>query len=146
MLRFIDSGDGQLVTAIILIRRPALDLSGFFRYIARWPKRGKCSKGALIELAVEVIDGICLHLGDLLTADELAALLKVHVTWVYARTRCRSRERMPHLKIGSICASIRQQLRSGCRTSMVRNLVRAAAETYTVVTTQYRLDGSRKVC
>lgn len=39
-------------------------------------------------------------LGDLLTADELAALLKVHVTWVYARTRCRSRERMPHLKIG----------------------------------------------
>lgn len=29
---------------------------------------------------------------------------------------------------------------------MARNLAQAAAETYTVVTTQHRLDGSRKVC
>jgi Helix-turn-helix domain len=34
------------------------------------------------------------------TVTEIAAALKVPVTWVYERTRRRGPEQMPHLKIG----------------------------------------------
>jgi excisionase family DNA binding protein len=40
---------------------------------------------------------------DLLTVDDVAALLKVSRSWVYDRTRARhstSSERLPHIKIG----------------------------------------------
>jgi excisionase family DNA binding protein len=37
---------------------------------------------------------------ELLTVEELADLLKVPATWIYQRTRCRSSERLPHIKIG----------------------------------------------
>ena len=36
----------------------------------------------------------------LLTASEVAHLLKVPVSWVYARTRRRGFDRMPHFKLG----------------------------------------------
>lgn len=36
----------------------------------------------------------------LLTVSEVAALLRVPVSWVYERTRRRGQERLPHLKMG----------------------------------------------
>lgn len=36
---------------------------------------------------------------ELLTVEEVAALLKVPKTWVYERTR-RTRRRLPHIKLG----------------------------------------------
>ena len=36
----------------------------------------------------------------LLTVQEVAALLKVPVSWVYERTRRRGSERLPHVKVG----------------------------------------------
>lgn len=38
--------------------------------------------------------------GGLLTAGEVARLLKVPVSWVYDRTRRRGFDRMPHFKLG----------------------------------------------
>ena len=37
---------------------------------------------------------------DLLTVAEVAALLKLPVSWVYERTRRRGLERIPHFKLG----------------------------------------------
>ncbi len=37
---------------------------------------------------------------ELLTVDELAALLKVPKSWIYAHTRPRSKTRLPHVKLG----------------------------------------------
>lgn len=37
---------------------------------------------------------------ELLTVSEVAALLKVPVSWVYERTRRRGVERIPHVKLG----------------------------------------------
>jgi excisionase family DNA binding protein len=37
---------------------------------------------------------------ELMTVDEIAALLKVPVSWVYERTRRRGVERIPHVKLG----------------------------------------------
>jgi excisionase family DNA binding protein len=39
-------------------------------------------------------------MGALLTVQEIAALLKVPVSWVYERTRRRGRDRIPHFKLG----------------------------------------------
>jgi excisionase family DNA binding protein len=36
----------------------------------------------------------------LLTVQEVAAVLRVPVSWVYERTRCRGSERIPHIKVG----------------------------------------------
>ena len=36
----------------------------------------------------------------LLTVHEVAALLRVPVSWVYERTRRRGAERLPHIKLG----------------------------------------------
>jgi excisionase family DNA binding protein len=37
---------------------------------------------------------------ELMTVKEIAAQLKVPVSWVYQRTRRRGNERIPHLKLG----------------------------------------------
>ncbi len=37
---------------------------------------------------------------DLLTIDEVSALLKVPKSWIYERTRRRGVERMPYIKLG----------------------------------------------
>ncbi len=37
---------------------------------------------------------------ELLTVDELAAVLRVPPSWVYQRTRYRGRDRLPHIKLG----------------------------------------------
>jgi excisionase family DNA binding protein len=37
---------------------------------------------------------------ELLTVEELADRLKVPASWIYQRTRCRGRDRLPHIKIG----------------------------------------------
>lgn len=37
---------------------------------------------------------------ELLTVQEVAAFLRVPVSWVYERTRRRGNERLPHLKMG----------------------------------------------
>lgn len=42
----------------------------------------------------------CASRDGLLTASEVAHLLKVPVSWVYDRTRRRGFDRMPHFKLG----------------------------------------------
>ena len=37
---------------------------------------------------------------ELMTVSEIAAFLKVPVSWVYERTRRRGLERLPHVKLG----------------------------------------------
>ena len=37
---------------------------------------------------------------ELMTVNEIAAQLKVPVSWVYQRTRRRGKGRIPHLKLG----------------------------------------------
>lgn len=37
---------------------------------------------------------------ELLTVSEVAAVLKVPLSWVYDRTRRRGYERIPHIKLG----------------------------------------------
>jgi len=37
---------------------------------------------------------------ELMTVSEIAAFLKVPVSWVYERTRRRGIERLPHVKLG----------------------------------------------
>jgi len=37
---------------------------------------------------------------DLVTVQEIAAVLHVPTTWVYGRTRSRGLERIPHFKLG----------------------------------------------
>jgi len=37
---------------------------------------------------------------ELLTVDELAAILKVPKSWIYLHTRKRSKAALPHVKIG----------------------------------------------
>ncbi len=38
--------------------------------------------------------------GELLTVEEVAELLRVPRSWVYERSRARSRNRLPHVKLG----------------------------------------------
>lgn len=63
-------------------------------------------------------------LHDLLTADEVAALLKVSRGWVYEHTRSRGMprsERLPHIKIGKYVRfdgrAVRAFLDRKCRTT-----------------------------
>ena len=53
------------------------------------------------------------ELDELLTVDEVAALLKVSPSWVYEHTRSRSTrgERLPHIKIGKYVRFHAQQVR-----------------------------------
>jgi len=37
---------------------------------------------------------------ELLTVNEVAALLKVRKSWIYERTRCRGPARLPFIKLG----------------------------------------------
>jgi predicted DNA-binding transcriptional regulator AlpA len=37
---------------------------------------------------------------DLATVEEIAAFLRVSISWVYGRTRRRGTERIPHFKLG----------------------------------------------
>jgi excisionase family DNA binding protein len=37
---------------------------------------------------------------DLMTVSEVAAFLKVPISWVYDRTRRRGIEQLPHIKLG----------------------------------------------
>jgi excisionase family DNA binding protein len=62
-------------------------------------------------------------LHELLTVDEVAALLKVSRGWMYEHTRCLSTprsERLPHLKIGKYvrfeARAVRAFLERKCRT------------------------------
>lgn len=47
------------------------------------------------------------QLDGLLTVDEVASLLKVPKSWIYAHTRKRVGERLPHVSWASICASLK---------------------------------------
>ncbi len=38
--------------------------------------------------------------GSLLTVEEIADMLRVSKSWIYARTRRRGLERLPHMKLG----------------------------------------------
>jgi excisionase family DNA binding protein len=47
---------------------------------------------------------------DLATVHEIAELLHVPDTWVYTRTRCRGRERLPYYKIGKYLRFSRREV------------------------------------
>jgi len=38
--------------------------------------------------------------GELLTVEELAALLKLKKSWIYDRTNAKDGERLPHIRLG----------------------------------------------
>jgi len=46
----------------------------------------------------------------LLTVKEIAALLKVPVSWVYQRTRTRGKAQLPHFKLGKYLRFERQSI------------------------------------
>ena len=50
--------------------------------------------------ANETTEGGTREKGQLLTVQEVADLLRVRVSWVYGRTRKRSRERIPGYRVG----------------------------------------------
>jgi excisionase family DNA binding protein len=56
---------------------------------------------------------------ELLTIDELAALLKVPKSWIYERTRRRGAERLPYIKLGKYLrfeeGAIRAYLNRNCK-------------------------------
>jgi excisionase family DNA binding protein len=67
-------------------------------------------------------DHAAVDLHELLTVDEVAALLKVSRSWVYEHTRSRSTprsERLPHVKIGKYVRfdprAVRAYLERKCR-------------------------------
>jgi excisionase family DNA binding protein len=51
-------------------------------------------------------------LDQLLTAQDVAALLRVPVSWVYERTRRRAAERIPHVRVGKYVRFEPQALRA----------------------------------
>jgi excisionase family DNA binding protein len=52
----------------------------------------------------------CPFRDGLLTASEVAHLLKVPISWVYDRTRRRGFDRMPHLKLGKFLRFSKQEV------------------------------------
>jgi excisionase family DNA binding protein len=64
------------------------------------------------------------ELQELLTVDEVAAVLKVSRSWVYEHTRARglaANERLPHIKVGKYvrfdARAVRAFLEKKCRTT-----------------------------
>jgi excisionase family DNA binding protein len=59
------------------------------------------------------------QLDELLTVEEVASLLKVPKSWIYAHTRKRHVERLPHVKVGKYLrffeCEVREFLRSKSR-------------------------------
>ncbi len=45
-------------------------------------------------------EALSADLNELLTVDDVAALLRVPKSWVYERTRRRGKDRLPFLKLG----------------------------------------------
>ena len=69
-------------------------------------------------------DNSHLDLNDLLTVDEVAALLKVSRSWVYEHSRSKKTaksDRLPHIKIGKYvrfdACAVRTFLQRKCRTT-----------------------------
>jgi excisionase family DNA binding protein len=63
------------------------------------------------------------ELGELLTVDEVAALLKVSKSWVYEHTRSAGRsrsDRLPHIKLGKYVRFRPQALQTFLRRSTTR--------------------------
>jgi excisionase family DNA binding protein len=58
---------------------------------------------------------------ELMTVSEIAAFLKVPISWIYERTRRRGIERLPHVKLGKYLRfsmpEIKEWLRNQCRES-----------------------------
>ena len=52
---------------------------------------------------------------ELLTLDELAGILKVPRSWIYAHTRSKSRTRLPYLKIGKYLRFYESEVREFLR-------------------------------
>ena len=77
-------------------------------------------RGGLIGLRPAV--RACENLEELLTVDEVAAVLKVSRSWVYEHTRARgvpASERLPHIKVGKYvrfdARAVRAFLEKKCR-------------------------------
>jgi len=52
---------------------------------------------------------------ELLTLDELAAILKVPRSWIYAHTRSNSRTRLPYIKVGKYLRFYESEVREFLR-------------------------------
>ncbi len=52
---------------------------------------------------------------ELLTLDELAAILKVPRSWIYAHTRSKSRTRLPYIKVGKYLRFYESEVREFLR-------------------------------
>jgi excisionase family DNA binding protein len=71
-----------------------------------------------------VASHMSVDLHELLTVDDVAALLKVSKSWVYEHTRARGRsqaEQLPHIKVGKYVrfepAALRRFIEKRCRTT-----------------------------
>ena len=76
------------------------------------------------ELVIESSESPHNNLDELLTVDDVAALLKVTPSWVYEHTRSRAMprsERLPHIKIGKYVRfeprALRAFIEKKCRTT-----------------------------
>jgi excisionase family DNA binding protein len=83
-----------------------------------------CEPGAGIGSDCAASENSQLDLNDLLTVDEVAALLKVSRSWVYEHSRSKQTprsERLPHIKIGKYvrfdARAVRAFLQRKCRTT-----------------------------
>jgi len=52
---------------------------------------------------------------ELLTLDELAAILKVPRSWIYSHTRSTSRTRLPYIKVGKYLRFYESEVREFLR-------------------------------
>jgi excisionase family DNA binding protein len=69
----------------------------------------------LLTASTRRVDSSSTHLLELLTVEDVAALLKVSKSWVYEHTRSRRTarsERIPHVKIGKYVRFDPQQVRA----------------------------------
>ena len=77
-----------------------------------------------LAIAPSASDNSQLDLNELLTVDEVAALLKVSRSWVYEHSRSKKTaksDRLPHIKIGKYvrfdARAVRTFLQRKCRTT-----------------------------
>lgn len=83
-----------------------------------------CEPAAGIGIHPAAADNSQLDLNELLTVDEVAALLKVSRSWVYEHSRSKKTakfDRLPHIKIGKYvrfdARAVRAFLQRKCRTT-----------------------------
>jgi excisionase family DNA binding protein len=62
------------------------------------------------------------HHEELLTVDEIAALLRVPKSWIYCHTRKRGIERLPHIKVGKYLRFVESEVREFVKQNSTRHV------------------------